>query len=50
MVPMWLHAGLIHIAVNMNMLYQAGFQLERAAGGESGDLLSTVVESMGLVQ
>jgi membrane associated rhomboid family serine protease len=30
--PMWLHAGLIHIGCNMNMLRQVGVQMERGAG------------------
>lgn len=30
--PLWLHAGVVHIVVNMNMLRIMGVQLERAAG------------------
>lgn len=30
--PMWLHAGVIHLVVNLNMLRQLGFDLERQAG------------------
>lgn len=30
--PMWLHAGVIHLVTNMNMLAQLGFDLERQAG------------------
>lgn len=30
--PMWLHAGVVHLLVNMNMLRSIGFDLERQAG------------------
>jgi membrane associated rhomboid family serine protease len=30
--PMWLHAGVIHIATNLNMLYRVGFAFERGIG------------------
>lgn len=30
--PMWLHAGLIHLAANMNMLIRMGWPFERAIG------------------
>jgi membrane associated rhomboid family serine protease len=30
--PIWLHAGLVHIALNMNMLIRMGWPLERAIG------------------
>jgi len=30
--PMWLHAGLIHLFTNMNMLWRMGFPFERGIG------------------
>jgi membrane associated rhomboid family serine protease len=30
--PMWLHVGLVHFALNMNMLIRMGWPLERAIG------------------
>jgi len=32
LTPLWLHAGLIHLATNMNMLIRMGWSFERAIG------------------